>query len=148
MANRYKILIMAHDEVIRELLQDMVSDKFDTAVASDILQGTDLLHAAHFDLLVLEDRMPVIRGRDYLDILEASAEFQTLPVVIISAALELEQKIQARHNCRFLAMPFSIGHALELIQGLLGLGGLPHYAATAVPSHGLAQGGQGAAMTT
>lgn len=148
MANRCRILILAHDDTVRELIRDMVSDEFDTAVVSDTLKGTDLLLADHFDLLVLEDRMPMVRGRDYLEFLMTSGEFQTLPVVILSAALELEQKIRAWHNCRFLAIPFSIEHALEVIKGLLGLAEQPYYAANAAPSQGLAQDGQGTEMTT
>ncbi|MGB8644814.1 MAG: response regulator [Anaerolineae bacterium] len=119
MASKPRVLIMAPDESIRKLMQDVLVERYDTAVAGDVLEGTDFLLAERFDLLVLEDNMPVIMGREFLEFLKAHDEFQSLPVVIVSEALDLEQKIRSKRNCSFLSKPFGLDQLVRQIQGLL-----------------------------
>ncbi len=119
MARRSRILIVAHDEAIRELMQDILSERFDTSVAEDVLKGTDLLLGDHHDLVIVEDSLPVLSGREYMDLLEASADFPSLPVLIVSAALELEEKCKAKPHRGFLRKPFALDQLSEQVQRLL-----------------------------
>ena len=118
-SSRSRILIVAGDNHLRELMQDSLRECFDTAVAGDVLACTDLLLGNEYDLLVLDDQLPVVPGREYMEMLEASAEFPSLPVVIVSAAPDLEQKIKSKHNRGFLPNPFRLDQLFGQIQTLL-----------------------------
>ncbi len=114
-----RILIVAEDDALRALMHDALSDRFDTAVAEDVLACTDLLLAGHYDLLILDDNLPVMTGREYIHVLEAQEAFQSLPVLIVSADGALEKKIQSNGNRGFLAKPFALDELDGQVQHLL-----------------------------
>jgi two-component system, chemotaxis family, chemotaxis protein CheY len=110
---RPKVLIIDDDDKFLELLQDFMLDRFDVAVAEDIFDGSNLLLGEHFDLLILDIRMPVVDGIEYLKMLDTKPEFASMPILIVSGEQDLREKVPPAPQRAYLAKPF---HAEELFQ--------------------------------
>ncbi len=70
-----KILIIDDDDKFLEMMQDFLLDDYDVAVAEDIFDGSNLLLGDRFDMLILDIRMPVVDGIEYLKMLDAKPEY-------------------------------------------------------------------------
>ena len=80
-----KILIADDHAIVREGLKQIVAEQPDLSVtgeAADVPELMDLLHADHFDLLILDINMPGKSGLDALK--DIKIEYPQLPVLILS----------------------------------------------------------------
>ncbi len=116
-----KILIIDDDDKFLELMQDFLLDRYDVAVAEDIFDGSNLLLGESFDLLILDIRMPVVDGIEYLQMLDKKPEFAQMPILVVSGETNLENKVIAAPNRAYLAKPFHSAQLYEQIDQLLSL---------------------------
>lgn len=74
---------------------------------SDATQAMALISSAQPDVVLLDIMMPQVSGLEILDQLRAEAQFEDLPVIILTAACERETKLDAlrRGANEFLAKP-------------------------------------------
>ncbi len=106
-----KILIIDDDDKFLEMMQDFLLEQYDVAVAEDIFDGSNLLLSDHFDMLILDIRMPVVDGIEYLKMLDAKPEYAKMPILIVSGEADLAEKVTPTVNRAYLAKPF---HADDL----------------------------------
>ncbi len=118
---RPKILIIDDDDRFLEMMQDFMLDRYDVAVAEDIFDGSNLLLGEHFDLLILDVRMPVVDGIEYLNMLDAKPEFSRLPILVVSAESGLKDRVPPAPHRAYLAKPFQSQQLFERIDQLLSL---------------------------
>ena len=116
-----KILIIDDDPTFLETMQDLLLDRFDVAVAEDVVAGSDILMSEAFDLLILDIRMPVVNGLEYIQMLDNSKQFSQLPILVISGAPELAEQISNLPHRAHLAKPFHPDQLYAAIQRLLDL---------------------------
>ncbi len=116
-----KILIIDDDDKFLEMMQDFILDRYDVAVAEDIFDGSNLLLGEHFDLLILDIRMPVVDGIEYLKMLDTKPEFASLPVLVVSGEPDLREKVPAAPHRTYLAKPFHADDLFKQIEQLLSL---------------------------
>ncbi len=118
---RPKILIIDDDDKFLELMQDFMLDRYDVAVAEDIFDGSNLLLGEHFDLLILDIRMPVVDGIEYLKMLDTKPEFASMPILIVSGEPDLRERVVPSANRAYLAKPFHSDELFAQIEQLLSL---------------------------
>ncbi len=118
---RPKILIIDDDDKFLELMQDFMLDRYDVAVAEDIFDGSNLLLGERFDLLILDIRMPVVDGIEYLRMLDTKPEFAQMPILVVSGEPDLREKVTPTPNRAYLAKPFHSDQLFEQIEQLLSL---------------------------
>ncbi len=116
-----KVLIIDDDDKFLELMQDFMLDRYDVAVAEDIFDGSNLLLSEHFDLLILDIRMPVVDGIEYLKMLDTKPEFAKMPILVVSGEPDLHEKVAPASNRAYLAKPFHSDQLFQSIDQLLGL---------------------------
>jgi response regulator RpfG family c-di-GMP phosphodiesterase len=81
---RPKVLVIDNDPTFLELMQDLLLDYYDVAVAENVLIATDLLLSDYYDLLILDQKLPVVSGLEFLRNLKVNEQFKNLPTLIIS----------------------------------------------------------------
>ncbi len=116
-----KILIIDDDATFLETMQDLMLDRYDIAVAEDVVAGSDMLMSEHFDLLILDVRMPVVNGLEYMQMLDSSPQFQQLPILVVSGAPEIEQSVGSAPHRSHLAKPFHPDQLFSKVEDLLAL---------------------------
>ncbi len=116
-----KILIIDDDDKFLEMMQDFLLDRYDVAVAEDIFDGSNLLLGERFDLLILDIRMPVVDGIEYLQMLNKKPEFAQMPILVVSGEANLQDKVIPAPNRAYLAKPFRSEQLYERIDQLLSL---------------------------
>ncbi len=116
---RAKILVIDDDVAFLERMQDLLLDRYDVAVAEDVLFATDLLLDHDFDLLILADELPVMTGPQFLVELSNSGRFARVPILMVSAQPHgWGQSARAPHR-GFLAKPSRREQVFAAIQRLL-----------------------------
>jgi CheY-like chemotaxis protein len=82
--DKTKILIVDDEMMNREMLSLMLADRYDNLILAE--NGKDGLHklACHKDvaLILLDLEMPVLDGRQMLEILKTSSELKHIPVIV------------------------------------------------------------------
>lgn len=69
-------------------------DLTQVAQAADGIEGLDLLRAEPFDLVLLDVMMPRMNGIEMLEIMKAEGRLEETPVVMISAASEIDTVVR------------------------------------------------------
>jgi CheY-like chemotaxis protein len=118
-------VLIADDQVDnRNLLRDMlVPLGFEVYEASDGLSCLNQAMAVHPDVLLVDLRMPVLRGEEVIQRLRNTQEFRNLAIIAISASAfehDRERCIGAGAN-DFLPKPFRLTKLLELLHRYLKL---------------------------
>jgi DNA-binding response OmpR family regulator len=81
-----EILIIDDDLVMRELLELHLTDEgYRVRVAEDAVEGGRMLVAALPDLLLLDMRMPHMKGDEFLELLRGDENFTNLKVIVLTA---------------------------------------------------------------
>ncbi len=117
-----KVLIIDDDDRFLEMMQDFLLDRYDVAVAEDIFDGSNLLLGEHFDLLILDIRMPVVDGIEYLKMLNARPELANMPILVVSGEIDLHEKVPSSPRRAYLAKPFQGDELFKQIDLLLNAG--------------------------
>jgi CheY-like chemotaxis protein len=91
-----RLLLVEDNAPLRELVCEVLRDDgFEVVTAGDGAEALDLLRRGDaFDVVVLDDEMPRLTGRQLLSLLRA--EGCQMPVVFVSGSLELSREDCAR----------------------------------------------------
>jgi putative two-component system response regulator len=89
-------ILVADDDALNSTLLTVSLEEAGFAVeaAADGRQALDRLHAQPFDILLLDLIMPEVNGYQVLAHLKADAQLRHLPVIVISAAEELDSIVK------------------------------------------------------
>ena len=109
------VLVVDDDEDIRAATRSVLEDEgYTVDVAPDGLAALRRLQRRPRPALLLLDlMMPVMNGETLLRKLESKSEFQTLPVIIFTAASATAETSGLRYP--LLRKPFSVQQLLELV---------------------------------
>lgn len=86
------ILIVEDDHSIRETLKDLLeSEGFSVVTAENGLEGVERIKQyPHTCLVLLDMMMPIMDGREFLDVIQADPEVSHIPVLVVSATVTSE----------------------------------------------------------
>jgi CheY-like chemotaxis protein/tetratricopeptide (TPR) repeat protein len=118
-----RILLAEDNESLALILQKFLAGQgFSVASAPT---GADALHAlenGHFDLLVLDLKLPILNGVELLRKLRASSRWSSLPIIIISGAFKGEKYVEAALRLgvsHYLEKPFTQKAFMDAVQSAL-----------------------------
>lgn len=102
---------------LRLLTHILQRGNHDAVTASHGVQALDLLDQQPIDLVILDIDMPEMDGITVLKHIRADARFQSLPVVMLTASGDDEDRIQAEAAGAngFLYKPVSSGEIIDLV---------------------------------
>lgn len=89
---RMKILIVDDSRTNREILNELIPDRYDVLEAADGLEGLDMLrrYGTEIALVLLDLLMPKLGGFDMLSLMAANQWLEEIPVVMISSENDVE----------------------------------------------------------
>jgi DNA-binding response OmpR family regulator len=105
-----EILIVDDDPANRELLKRRLARAGYTSTAVNSgEEALDILKQQRFDLIMLDLMMPGISGLETLEIIQSSARLRTIPVIMISAADDVDMMVQCvLHGAEdYISKPFN-----------------------------------------
>ncbi|MBC7713226.1 MAG: response regulator [Rhizobacter sp.] len=117
---RFTILIVDDDPKIRELIQAYFSvrnEEVNCIVASDVQQAGMKLSNQDFDLIIIDNIMPIKMGIDYALFLRRSIKYERVPIILMSGALQQEDVLKAVEGGikEVLVKPFTLKQLSEKI---------------------------------
>lgn len=90
------ILVVDDEDDIREMLETVIENAHMTAIcAATAEQALETLVDANVDLLLLDWMLPGISGIDMARRLKNSSEYSALPIILLTARAEKEDRIRA-----------------------------------------------------
>lgn len=113
-----RILIIEDDIDIREALTEILADEgYDVRSAAHGGEGLQTLRDGFLPQLILLDlMMPVMNGWQFNTEQKKEAAFKQIPVVVISAAGNLQEKIQGMDAAGYLKKPIQLVNLLDIAQ--------------------------------
>jgi DNA-binding NtrC family response regulator len=117
MAHKGSILIIDDEEIMREILETLLSEEgYDLRLAGSGAEGLALARAMSFDAAIVDVMMPGIDGNATLDELKKIDE--ELPVIMITAFASVENAISAMKRGAFdyITKPFKNDEVLVVLR--------------------------------
>lgn len=117
-----KILVVEDEVSIREMLSFALERaEFRVSVAEDASHARLAIAESRPDLILLDWMMPGISGLQYARELKASAQTRDIPLIMVTARVEEEDKIRGLNNgCDdYISKPFSFPELIARIQAVL-----------------------------
>lgn len=122
---KVKVLIIDDEPDICLVLRDFVErEGIQCSLAHDGMQGLDLINEEHFDLILLDLKMPNMSGFDLLRMLAYGGQLCDKKVVVLTAfSLTNKEKEQMKLAgvTEILAKPFSPESIEKIMQKILSL---------------------------
>lgn len=118
-----KRILVIDDSATNNILLSAVleSSGFEFEVAKNVLEAFRFLESESFDLVLLDLLMPELNGFDFLKSVRAEEQTKNLPIIVISAATDIENKKKAKDlgaDC-FLDKPIDIEVLLDEMNKIL-----------------------------
>jgi CheY-like chemotaxis protein len=118
---RRAVLVVDDDKDIRETLQELIEDEgYDVASARNGLEALERIRERRFGLVVLDLFMPGMDGTEFRRRQLADPEIAGVPVVVISAAAGLEERVASMRPAAHLEKPIAVDDLLDLIARFCG----------------------------
>jgi DNA-binding response OmpR family regulator len=116
------VLIAEDDPDIAGVLSEGISGEFDCA-ADVVMNGAlvpDAIAARRPDLLILDVTLPGLSGLDIFDLIRNDPQWQTMPVLFLTATPEKAKTAFATTGVhRVMAKPFDVDALLSTIRQML-----------------------------
>jgi two-component system chemotaxis response regulator CheY len=117
-------ILVIDDERITQKLLAMHFQKlgYSVTVASTAREAMSLLDSEKFDLITCDWMMPEINGLEFLKLRKEHAEWQTIPIVMVSAASEGDELGEALEMgaAGIVRKPFTADDLKEMLKTVLG----------------------------
>ena len=115
-----RVLLVEDDAWIRTFLRDVLLDaSYGVLEAADGRTGLRIAEQEHPDLLVLDLAMPEFTGLDVLNELSRSAQARDIPVLVLSAYVNLLALREASAVTAVLPKPVDVSELLGAIERAL-----------------------------
>ena len=141
----HKILVIDDSRVIRMRVRDMLPQgNFEVIEAKDGVEGMDAIRSQRPNLIMLDFLLPRMSGWEVFQEVQKSADFQSIPLVLMSGRKEeVTEKISEPFEFfEFIQKPFEQKELIEAIKGAMVKARKPRpVAAPAAPTGGAAAGG-------
>lgn len=124
MKRKKEILIVEDNEINREMLVEILGDKYVTLQAENGAEALELLKGKESVALILSDvMMPVMDGYTFLDNLKADKELSLIPVILLTQGNSEEDEVMAlsRGATDFVRKPYRPQVILHRIESIIKL---------------------------
>ena len=115
-----RILIVDDDALIRDTLATALGDEgYAVRVAPDGRTALSSIGNWRPDLIVLDLMMPVMNGVEFRAAQRSAADTAHIPVIILSAAHEVQSRAASLDPAAVFTKPFDLGALLDAIADVL-----------------------------
>ncbi|WP_088891524.1 response regulator [Leptolyngbya ohadii] len=124
----HKILVIDDSRVIRNMVRDMLpKGNFQVLEAKDGVEGLDCIRQERPNLIMLDFLLPRMSGWEVFQQVQASAELQSIPLVLMSGRREeVTEKISEPFEFfEFIEKPFEQKELIEAIKSAMAKARLP-----------------------
>jgi signal transduction histidine kinase/DNA-binding NarL/FixJ family response regulator/ligand-binding sensor domain-containing protein len=118
---KLRILIVEDSKEFREFLGEILSHAYQVVLASDGVEGLDLVHASLPDLVISDVMMPRMDGCELCRNLKNDLKYSHIPVVLLTAKDSEEGQVNAYESGAdsYITKPFSVDVLLARIKQLI-----------------------------
>jgi len=116
-----KTLIIDDDEISRGLLRLVLEyDGCHCVEAENGAMGLSLLESQRFDVIILDNAMPVMTGMEFLDRLQHRSQNPVVPVIMVTGLLtgEIRQEATRLGIYAILEKPYDFGELRSMVAQL------------------------------
>ncbi len=113
------ILAVDDDPLILDLIQDALSQDYQVEVTSDPHQALDLLDREPFDMLLIDLGIPEVDGAEIIRHVRSHPFSRNLPIVVVSAYIELAKRVAGLNVQAILRKPFQLDQLYETLGKVL-----------------------------
>ncbi len=115
------ILYAEDNQDLREHVRDLLLQRYNVFLAVDGSDALEKTRKYRPDLIVADQMMPRMSGRDLLQAIRGDAELNSIPVIFLTARVGTQARIETLDAGAddYLAKPFDEGELLARIQRLL-----------------------------
>lgn len=107
------ILIVEDDYCIREIFKEVLEiEDYNVVTANNGLEGLKKIRQQKPNLVLLDMMMPIMNGREFLNVVLADGELAPIPVIVVSASADNKSAQGAR---AFLNKPTDLHTLLDLV---------------------------------
>ncbi|MCK6580116.1 MAG: response regulator [Anaerolineae bacterium] len=122
-AEKRKILVVDDDPELLQLVRILLARAgFETLTALDVPSARTVLSSGTLpDVMVLDIMLPGVSGIEFLEEIRAIADFDSLPILMLSALAD-QQQIRAaldRGADRYLTKPYVASSLVSIVQEIL-----------------------------
>jgi CheY-like chemotaxis protein len=115
-AARPPVLVVDDDRDIRETLQELIEDEgFPAVVAKNGADALARMRERRPCLVILDLFMPVMDGAEFRRQQLADAALADVPVVVVSAAASLDERVASMRPDGYLEKPLRLERLLEIV---------------------------------
>lgn len=116
--NNKTILIVDDAEELREFLNLNLLQKYNVVTSKNGQQALELLADTPVDLIMLDIIMPVMDGIETLEALKSHAQYQQIPVIMITAdeSMETAMSCLQKGACSYVTKPYEMDHVFSQIE--------------------------------
>ena len=119
-AGRARVLLAEDDRAVRRLLEVVLERAgYEVISAVDGLEAMKLALSTPIDIVVTDEMMPNLSGREFCRFLRNSQTLSHLPVIVLSALERKETNQELERVDAFLSKPVSGEVLVECIERLL-----------------------------
>lgn len=119
-AGRARVLLAEDDRAVRRLLEVVLERAgYEVISAADGLEAMKLALSTPIDIVVTDEMMPNLSGREFCRFLRNSQTLSHLPVIVLSALERKETNQELERIDAFLSKPVSGEVLVECIERLL-----------------------------
>lgn len=119
MSKQTSILLVEDDLTISALLIDLLeSNNYLVTHAKNGLQGIEELEKADYDLILLDEKMPMMPGTEFLIKTRSQSKFNTIPIIMMTSLQSDEHQITALREGAddYIQKPFRFNILLARIE--------------------------------
>jgi DNA-binding response OmpR family regulator len=114
-----RILIVEDESSIQKLLKIKLSaNGYEVILSDNGVQGLEMVEQMIPDMVILDIKMPVMSGWDFLKELRHNPKLKDIPVLLITG-LTSDQQIAEQTNLPCLFKPFKLEEMLYLVESAL-----------------------------
>jgi DNA-binding response OmpR family regulator len=111
----YKLLVVEDNVELLMLMNQLLSGKYHVKTAANGKEALQIIHREELDIIISDVMMPVMDGLKLTKIIKADPNYQHLPVILLTAKTQEEDRIEALQigADSFVTKPFKLSD-LEL----------------------------------
>ena len=121
LSDKETILIADDNKEFREYLASKLEGKYRTICASDGMSAFKIMQDTNIDILISDISMPEMTGLELCKEIRKDIELSHIPIVMISARVSIESKIQAMESGAdiYIEKPFDLEYLRSSIKNIL-----------------------------
>lgn len=114
------ILVVEDEESIRQLIVEILTDRYQIIYASDGLTALELAQQNQLDLLITDYMMPRLNGLELIAALRADKATANLKIILLSAVTPVGfDNITTPYGVTFVKKPFDVFSLEALVEDIL-----------------------------